>query len=352
MNRRTIALILPIVAIMGCAEHRSTPLEPEGPGEGPGAIWISTENGRTCVDSMGYVVSADRCQPAAKPLPPSFHSCLLVSHCAGLLPGPEPEPRMEMRVHYMDTADHLGPEHRAAIGRAVARWERILEPYEPRDVDFDSVRDFRGQYADWWDRSVAPVIGLSSLAIRAQGITGPILFVGREPPRSGVLASASPIWLDENGHPMLGVIAIGQEAVEPDQPWDFEDVVLHEIAHVLGMGSVDPWFDFIEAEDGRNFFQGPHAYLMFRDAGGDYKPAIAPDLHHWAENQLQTELMTPTIDGDGAVLSRITLGAFRDLGYGVRWEHADDYEVPAAAAKAPAGWGCGAHRLPPGFPHG
>ena len=113
------------------------------------------------------------------------------------------------------------------------------------------------------------------------------------------------------------------------------DIVLHEIGHVLGIGTI--WDDFIQNPSGDTHFIGPRAIAAFNDAGGqNYTGAKVPvetDGSHWRDPVLEGEIMNPA---GGEVLSAITIQALADLGYGVDVTQAAPYTLPSAAAKARA----------------
>ena len=110
-------------------------------------------------------------------------------------------------------------------------------------------------------------------------------------------------------------------------------LVLHEIGHVLGVGS--NWGGFIQNPSGDPHFTGPLAIAAFNAAGGrDYAGAKVPVervfLAHWRNGVLDGELMTP--NGARGALSEITVQSLADLGYSVDGTQADAYTLPDAAA--------------------
>ena len=126
------------------------------------------------------------------------------------------------------------------------------------------------------------------------------------------------------------------------------NVAVHEIGHVLGVGTLWDAFGFLQNPSRNNpnadtHFNGPLAIAAFNDAGGwDYAGAKVP-VHrqggpraadsHWRTSVLKGERMaTP----GGPALSAITIQSLADLGYSVDVTQADSYTLPSAAGKASA----------------
>lgn len=95
----------------------------------------------------------------------------------------------------------------------------------------------------------------------------------------------------------------------------FDDIVLHEMLHTVGFGTI--WSDLDLISGG--FFNGALANAAYagtalipleRDGG----PGTA--YSHWDEETFTNELMTGYIDGDN-VLSYVTIASLGDLGYSV-----------------------------------
>ena len=111
---------------------------------------------------------------------------------------------------------------------------------------------------------------------------------------------------------------------------------LHEIAHVLGFGTIWDNLDLLQEPSADAHFNGPLAIAAFDDAGGrDYAGAKVPvhrDRWHWRYSVFPGELMR-TIAGDA--LSAITVQSLADLGYGVDVTQVDAYTLPGANAGKP-----------------
>lgn len=139
-----------------------------------------------------------------------------------------------------------------------------------------------------------------------------------------------------------------------------EEIVLHEMGHALGIGSLWEGFGLVDdASDGSGeadtAFNGPRAREAFDAVGGSAYLAGAKvpvenrgsegEINgHWRESALGSELMTTRMGGAPAALSAVTIASLEDMGYQVDANAADDYSWPSAdgdfsfrVAGAPAG---------------
>jgi hypothetical protein len=122
--------------------------------------------------------------------------------------------------------------------------------------------------------------------------------------------------------------------------------MMHEIGHVLGIGSAAWQKQFVPAAGAANPLYGPAstaAVKSFIAAGGSGAGLPVEDLGsggarnaHWKEAALGDELMTSQLTGTSQPLSAITIAALQDLGYTVDASKADAFQVPAPAATPPA----------------
>lgn len=109
----------------------------------------------------------------------------------------------------------------------------------------------------------------------------------------------------------------------------FEEVIVHEMGHVLGVGTLwninAPEFEFernlLQGPLSNPYFAGRKANVFWNAEGGtgelpiesDFGPGTA--FGHWDEATLNNELMTGFLNLGENPLSRITAGSMRDLGY-------------------------------------
>ena len=96
----------------------------------------------------------------------------------------------------------------------------------------------------------------------------------------------------------------------------FSDVVLHEMAHSTGFGSI--WDRLSLVSNGE--FTGANAVDAYHDMGGTGFIAVEQDGgsgtagSHWDEETFNNELMTGYIN-DGELLHAMSAASFADLGY-------------------------------------
>jgi hypothetical protein len=132
------------------------------------------------------------------------------------------------------------------------------------------------------------------------------------------------------------------------------DVILHEMGHVLGVGTLWQTKGLLTgAGTADPFFTGAQARAKFDEIGGaPYAlggkvpventggPGTADG--HWRESVFQHELMTGFISALVNPLSTVTAAQFIDLGYQVNLGASDAFTVTVAALRAAAA-GAGIH---------
>ncbi len=140
------------------------------------------------------------------------------------------------------------------------------------------------------------------------------------------------------------------------------DVATHEMGHVLGFGTVwsehgllgDPSVSRPGSpgdEGADTHFKGPLARAAFESLGGRRHAGAKVPVQsggeagssdsHWRESVFGNELMTPFLSAEAEPLSRITVEAMADVGYGVVPSEAEPYRVRGPAARV----GPGANRV-------
>ena len=139
----------------------------------------------------------------------------------------------------------------------------------------------------------------------------------------------------------IGVIAIDRDDLEWMSETLLSDVILHEMGHVLGFGTLWEALDLVRGESDVHF-TGPRAIRAFDDAGGrSYSGPKVPaesDSSHWRGSVFGDELMIASIRTDltGPLpLSKVTIQSLADLGYQVDVGQADQYRLPDPAGAKP-----------------
>lgn len=128
-----------------------------------------------------------------------------------------------------------------------------------------------------------------------------------------------------------------------------EPVILHEMAHVLGFGTV--WTDrgvLTGAGGSDPVFTGAEAQSIWPTLNLGYAGTPIPVENlfgagtrdsHWRESVLVSELMTGFIEAPGVPtpLSRLSIASFKDIGYSISYATADSYAGNLMAAIRSAG---------------
>ena len=165
--------------------------------------------------------------------------------------------------------------------------------------------------------------------------------------QGNVLGQAGPCTVRlPSRHTILGRMEFDEaDLVELENAGRLEDVILHEMGHVLGVGTIWKARDLLKNpsipgnQGADTHFNGPNAIAAFDNVGGAaYQGAKVPvandsvpgqDDAHWRESVLDSELMTPFIEGSGPnQLSEVTVMSMKDLGYGIDPDSFDNYVLP------------------------
>jgi hypothetical protein len=249
----------------------------------------------------------------------------------------------EIEIVFLNPATTISQKN--AFGSAAGRWMEVVTG-DLTDVTFPSGIGARACGLDDPSNELRSVVDDLLIYASLVPIDGP----------GGVLGAAGPCVLrSEVPDAPLTVVGVTQFDIFD---LDFlesigllDDVILHEIAHVLGFGSLwsEEPFDFLQNPSFPNnpgadtHFNGPNAVAAFDDLpGGPWIPPTSATSKvpventeggsgvrdsHWRESTFVTELMTGFIGTDSNPMSTVTIESLRDLGYEVDITQADPYSL-------------------------
>ena len=191
-----------------------------------------------------------------------------------------------------------------------------------------------------WNKIVETAF--SPLVIDEEELTGLVIEASIQPidGELGVLGQAGPtVLLSDNQLPAKGIMQFDLADVERlERENSLEDVILHEMGHVIGFGTLWNRFDLIEGSGTNNpVFTGSATAREYADLLGASASRTVPVANtggigtregHWRELIFGDELMTGFLSGSNRALSRLSIAAFEDLGYEVNYDAADEYSLP------------------------
>ena len=120
-----------------------------------------------------------------------------------------------------------------------------------------------------------------------------------------------------------------------------EQVIIHEMGHVLGIGSMWAIEGLLQGAGTSNpVFTGPRAMAEYAALLGVNTPTPVPIENtggpgtqdvHWRESVFGNEILTGWIDSGTNPISRVTIASLADHGYEVNMGAADPYTLPGAS---------------------
>jgi len=239
----------------------------------------------------------------------------------------EPLPNAEYHIEIRYQGTQPTAAQRAAFEAAVARWEQIvLGDVSDELAQFPAASN--GCYPALDEVIDDLIIYAELVAIDGAG---------------GILGSAGPCLIRDTGPPGVGHMRFDTaDLASLEAAGQLDRVILHEMGHVLGFGSL--WDDsiypglLVGAGSSDPYFAGPAARAAWRVAaanitfGGNIVPVEntgGPGTRdsHWRESIARNELMTGFLNNGANPLSAFTIGSLRDMGYVVNDAVADDFQL-------------------------
>lgn len=211
---------------------------------------------------------------------------------------------------------------------ARAKWQKVLTAGLPKQAVLDAGDSICGL-------TVNQRIEIDDLLIFID--LSPIDGPGR------ILGSAAPCGFDNTNMPRVGLMRFDSADVDSlVGNGQFTNVVLHEMGHVLGIGSLwdNPLNLLTPAFDPYNptaavSYRGVQGNIGNREVGASGSAVVeniggpGTARGHWKDSTYQNELMTGFLSSGSNPLSRLTIRALADLGYEVDVSQADSYQFPS-----------------------
>ena len=265
-------------------------------------------------------------------------------------PAPTPSPTasptpsaggFNIEIEFIDNS--LSPSQRNIVLQAARRWEQIITGDLP-DVTVTLEAGFCGAGFPPTPLVNRPVDDLLVQVTGARLLSSPPESDG--PGKAvGQAGPCGPL------RPGIRIIPYARMGIDPadlnrlEEQGSLFDVVLHELGHALGFGTVPNWRPLLLNSGTTNpRFAGRQATAEYNSLGGSGNVPVEvepPPEGHWRRT-LGLELMTPFLPPPPArpVLSRITAAAMQDLGFtGVNLSAADPYALPPEGRRLPPGEG-------------
>ena len=223
----------------------------------------------------------------------------------------------DITVRWVGTAS---VRQQAAVSAAVARW---------RTVVVDDLVDIPIVAPEASCFPTQPVLSetIDDLLIYVE-------FVAIDGPGK-VLGQAGPCYVrSESSLPVVGYLKLDAEDLATmERAGTLDDVVLHEIGHIMGIGTLWSMVGLLTGKGGDDpVFTGASALEAYHELGG---VGVAVPVEntgetgsrdgHWRETEFGNELMTPFISGVPNPLSALTVASLTDLGYGATTSGASAY---------------------------
>ena len=242
-----------------------------------------------------------------------------------------------IELAFIDDASGEGftSSQKALFHKAAARWMSVITGDIPGS-------DFSDNPVDEWDDDLNARIRVNEFVDDLRIFAGP----GEIDGARGTLGRGGTLIVRRNRQSsalvtVIGTIAIDRDDLEWMSDGILSEVIVHEMAHVLGFGTVWRTLNLVRGER-EKYFAGPLAIRAFDDAGGrSYngpKVPVEDDSGHWRGSVFGDELMTARIrpDLEGTLpLSAITIQSLADQGYRVNIRLADEYRLPVSASAKP-----------------
>ena len=166
--------------------------------------------------------------------------------------------------------------------------------------------------------------------------------------QGGILGQAGPTKLRPGSLlPARGIMQFDSADLQKmEDDGELIDVIIHEMGHVLGIGTLWTALGHIQGSGTNNpVFSGTNAMAEYAALKNIPNPTVVPIANtggagtregHWRESVFDSELMTGYDDPGRNALSRLTIASLQDIGYQVDYNKADTYILPFGLLSATA----------------
>lgn len=222
-----------------------------------------------------------------------------------------------------------------ALDAAFDRWEGVITgdlPQAAIPVGFFAAGDCGGFGSILNGTSADDLIVL----VNIRSIDGPF----------GTVAQAGPCVIRGSNLPFAGVLTLDADDLEGMTSARITEVMVHEIGHVLGFGSLWDLLDLVTSSTTDPRYTGAAAVAEWNALGGTGSVPVEAGGgegtagSHWRESVFDEELLTGFLEQPGVFqpLSRMSIASLDDLGYSVNRNAADGFSLapPMSAAMAAA----------------
>jgi hypothetical protein len=221
------------------------------------------------------------------------------------------------------------PRQQLAVSSAIARWQSVITR-DLADIPVNATAN------SCWDGQPAFNERIDDILIFVEFVD--IDGAGK------ILGEAGPCYVrSDNSLPIVGHLKLDAADLRQMEVFGtLDDVVLHEIGHVLGIGTMWPDKGLLQGKGGADpMFLGANAVSAYRAMGGTLAAVPVENTGgdgtrdgHWRESTFGGELMTGYISTGGNPLSALTISSLADLGYGANSSAASGYTLGAASGRA------------------
>jgi hypothetical protein len=240
-------------------------------------------------------------------------------------PSPVPAPAGGYNVTVRYVGGEATARQKQAVANAVAAWQTAITGDLP-DIPASAAANacFSGQPA------LSETVDDILVYIEFQTIDGP----------GKILGQAGPCFIRNEGSlPVVGQLRLDQADLQTmEQNGTLDAVVLHEMGHILGIGTLwstrqvlsgaggaDPRFTGLYAIDAYHILGGLDATVPVENTG-----EVGTRDGHWCEAIFGNELMTGYIGRGLNPMSALTIASLRDMGYNANSAAAGTYSLATA----------------------